>query len=72
MLDSKSHSPKLFARAAACCAATATFSTAELLAQLSNFCNQLSIFPTTTLPFVILSLEKKAHASNSCSEQSFD
>src|SRR5437588_6491342 len=69
MLDSKSHSPqlpqeterpqplRLFNRA---------------LTQLSNFVIQLSIFPTTTLPFVILSVEKKAHARNPSREQSFD
>jgi hypothetical protein len=44
----------------------------EVVAQLSNSASQLSIFPTTTLPFVILSVEKKAHARNPCSEQSFD
>jgi hypothetical protein len=54
------------------CAAIPELSTAELLAQLSNFANQLSIFPTTTLPFVILSVEKKAHARNPSREQSFD
>jgi hypothetical protein len=54
------------------CAAIPELSTAELLAQLSNSASQLSIFPTTTLPFVILSVEKKAHARNPCSEQSFD
>ena len=71
MLDSKSHSPQLFAPAADVRAATAE-PNLEVIAQLSNSANQLSIFPTTTLPFVILSVEKKAHARDPCSEQSFD
>jgi hypothetical protein len=71
MLDSKSHSPQLAVRAAAFARNTGTFKR-ELLMQLSNFGCQLSIFPTTTLPFVILSVEKKGHARNPCSEQSFD
>ncbi len=59
MLDSKSHSPEAFRACGSVCAAIPAFSTAALLAQLSNFANQLSIFPTTTLPFVILTVEKK-------------
>jgi len=42
------------------CAAIPELSNAELLAQLSNFANQLSIFPTTTLPFVILIWREKS------------
>jgi hypothetical protein len=36
----------------------------NVLSQLSKSVSQLSIFPTTTLSFVILSLGKKGHAGN--------
>jgi K+-sensing histidine kinase KdpD len=60
MLDFKTHIPSVFGSGLWLITTAAVPFLPAFLPQLSNSCNQLSIFPTATLPFVILSLEKKS------------
>jgi hypothetical protein len=60
MLDFKTHIPSVFGPGLWLITTAAVPFLRAFLPQLSIYRNQLSIFPTATLPFVILSLEKKA------------
>jgi len=60
MLDSKTHSPMITSKSAVADCHTRALFLDAFLTQLSNSRSQLSIFPTATLPFVILFPRKRS------------